>query len=202
MNFATDTALEYDQQTFKKIELSQQTIKQKTFQECIFTQCTLNEIWFDNCKFFKCTFKECDLNLMKVKNSVFSEVSFENTKVVGVNWMEALWGKNNLLGSINFTDCTLNYSTFIGLTLRKMKLIRCIAKDVDFAEADLTQANCTGTDFTDSRFNHTNLTQADFTDASHYNISATENTLKKTRFSLPEAVSLLYSLDIILKDAE
>ena len=81
-----------------------------------------------------------------------------------------------------------------------MTLTRCLAKDVDFAEADLTQANCTGTDFTDSRFNHTNLTEADFTDATHYNISATDNTLKKTRFSLPEAVSLLYSLDIILKE--
>jgi len=200
MNFATDAALEFDQQTFKKLEIRQQTIKQKTFQECIFTQCTLNEVSFDNCKFFKCSFKECDLNLMKVKNCVFSEVEFENSKVVGVNWMEALWGKNNLLGSINFTGCTLNYSTFIGLTLKKMKLIRCLAKDVDFAEADLTQANCTGTDFTDSRFNHTNLTQADFTDATHYNISAVDNTLKKTRFSLPEAISLLYSLDIILKE--
>src|SRR4051812_46431846 len=137
VNFATDTALEYEQQTFKKIELSQQKIKQKTFQECIFTQCTLNEVSFDNCKFFKCTFKDCDLNLIKVKNCVFSEVEFENTKVVGVNWMEAMWGKNNLLGSINFTGCTLNYSTFIGLTLKKMKLIKCLAKDVDFAEADL-----------------------------------------------------------------
>jgi fluoroquinolone resistance protein len=200
LNFATDTTLEYDRVTFKKLDIRQETIKQKTFQECIFTQCTLNEVSFDNCKFLKCTFKECDLNLMKVKNSTFSEVEFENSKVVGVNWMEALWGKSNLLGSINFTDCTLNYSTFIGLTLKKMRLIRCLAKDVDFAEADLTQSNCTGTDFSDSRFHHTNLTEADFTDATHYNISATLNTLKKTRFSLPEAISLLYSLDIILKE--
>ncbi|MBI1276794.1 MAG: pentapeptide repeat-containing protein [Anaerolineaceae bacterium] len=200
LNFATDAAPEYEQQTFKKIELSGQKIKQKIFQECIFIQCTLTEVSFDNCKFFKCTFKECDLNLLKVKNCIFSEVDFENSRVVGVNWMEAMWGKHNLLGSINFTGCTINYSTFIGLTLRKMKLSRCIAKDVDFAEADLTQAICSGTDFTDSRFNHTNLTEADFTDATHYNISATDNTLKKTRFSLPEAVSLLHSLDIILNE--
>jgi uncharacterized protein YjbI with pentapeptide repeats len=200
LNFATDTATEYEQQTFKKLDIKQQTIKKKTFQECIFTQCTLNEVFFDNCKFLKCIFKECDLSLMKVKNSTFSEVTFENSQVVGVNWMEAMWGKHNLLGSINFIGCTLNYSTFIGLTLKKMKLTRCLAKDVDFAEADLTQADCIGTDFTDSRFNHTNLTEADFTDAIHYNISAVDNTLKKTRFSLPEAISLLHSLDIILKE--
>src|SRR4030095_11245766 len=103
LNFATDTALEYEQQTFKKLEIKQQKIKQKTFQECIFTQCTLNEVSFENCKFLKCTFKDCDLNLTKVKNSTFSEVSFENSRVIGVNWMEAMWGKHNLLGSINFT---------------------------------------------------------------------------------------------------
>ncbi len=200
MNFATDTALEYEQQAFRKIDAPQQKIKDKTFRECSFTQCTLNEVAFENCKFFKCTFKECDLNLMKVKNCVFSEVEFENTKVVGVNWMDAMWGKNNLLGSINFTGCTLNYSTFIGLTLKKMKLVRCLARDVDFAEADLTQASLIGTDFSDCRFVHTNLTEADFTDATHYNIPATLNTLKKTRFSLPEAISLLHSLDIILND--
>lgn len=198
MNFATDTVLDYEQVTFKKLDIREQKITQKTFQECIFTQCTLNEVSFENCKFLKCSFKDCDLNLMKVKNCTFSEVEFESTKVVGVNWMEAMWGKNNLLGSINFTGCTLNYSTFIGLMLRKMTLTRCLAKDVDFAEADLTQANCVGTDFTDSRFHHTNLTEANFTDATHYNISATHNTLKKTRFSLPEAVSLLHSLDIVL----
>lgn len=200
MNFATDSALEYEQQTFRKIELAQQKIKQKTFQECIFKECTLTEVSFENCKFYKCTFKDCDLSLMKVKNAIFSEVAFEKTKATGVNWMDAMWGKNNLLGSISFTDCTLNYSTFIGLKLPKLTMVRCIARDVDFAEADLTHANFSGTDFTDSRFNHTNLTEADFTDATHYNISATENMLKKTRFSLPEAISLLHSLDIILKE--
>ena len=111
-----------------------------------------------------------------------------------------MWGNASLLGSINFTDCTLNYSTFIGLKLKKIALTRCLARDVDFSETDLTQANCSGTDFTDSRFMHTNLTQADFTKATHYNIAATQNTLKKTRFSLPEAVALLHSLDIVLEE--
>jgi hypothetical protein len=44
------------------------------------------------------------------------------------------------------------------------------------------------------------LTQADFTGATNYAIAASLNTLKKTKFSLPEAMSLLYSLDIILTE--
>jgi fluoroquinolone resistance protein len=56
------------------------------------------------------------------------------------------------------------------------------------------------TDFSNSRFQHTNLTEADFTGATNYAIAASLNTLKKTKFSLPEAMSLLYSLDIILTE--
>jgi len=44
------------------------------------------------------------------------------------------------------------------------------------------------------------LTEADFTGAKNYAIAASSNTLKKTKFSLPEAMGLLYSLDIVLTE--
>ena len=72
--------------------------------------------------------------------------------------------------------------------------------DVDFAEADLTGANLTHTDFQESRFFKTNLTQADFSHAVRYSIAVHLNTVKKAKFSLPEAMSLLYALDILLVD--
>lgn len=200
MSFATDTEIEYEQKTFRKVDASKQVVKGKSFQECSFINCSLQEISFEGCKFYNCTFKTCDLSLMKVKNTVFADVKFEDTKVVGVNWTEAMWGKNSLLGSLAFTECTLNYSTFIGLKMHKLALVRCMAKDVDFAEADLTQANFEGTELSDSRFHHTNLTEANLSKATNYNIAATNNTLKKTRFSLPEAISLLHSLDIVLEE--
>ena len=73
-------------------------------------------------------------------------------------------------------------------------------RESDFAEADLSLASCTGTDFADSRFLHTDLTEADFVGARNYAISPSLNVLKKTSFSLPEAVSLLYGLDIVLSE--
>jgi fluoroquinolone resistance protein len=200
MNFATDTELEYEQKTFRKIDAPKQTVKGKSFQNCSFVQCDLKEIAFEGCKFRDCTFKGCDLSLMKIKNSVFADVKFEDTKVVGINWTEAMWGKNSLLGSLSFTECTLNYSTFIGLKMHKLAIVRTVAKDVDFSEADLTKATFDETDLSDSRFHHTNLTEANLSKATNYSIAATNNTLKKTRFSLPEAVSLLRSLDIVLEE--
>lgn len=73
--------------------------------------------------------------------------------------------------------------------------------NVNFEEANLSKANCTKSDFKQALFKRTNLTETNFTGALNYAINPQENTFKKTRFSLPEAVSLLYNLDIILEDA-
>ena len=73
-----------------------------------------------------------------------------------------------------------------------------MARNVDFADANLTQADLTGTDFYGSLFLHTDLTEADLTHAQNYHISASLNVLKRTRFSFPEAMSLLAALNIIL----
>lgn len=196
------TPQDYEGQSFKKLTHSQQVVKRKVFQECSFLQCDFKETHFEGCAFRQCTFTNCDLSLVQIKNCAFVDTHFDDCKLVGVNWIDADWSKSALFGPPSFTKCTLNYSTFIGLKLRKVRMVDCIARDVDFSEADLTQAVCTGTDFAESRFVKTNLTEADFTGATHYRIAANLNTLKKTKFSMPEAVSLLYSLDIVLVDAD
>jgi uncharacterized protein YjbI with pentapeptide repeats len=118
--------------------------------------------------------------------------------VIGVNWTEASWPKKGFMCPISFVKCALNYSTFIGLALKRIVIRECMAIDVDFREADLTEADLTHTDFTDSLFIKTNLTEANLTHAKNYKINASLNVLKKTKVSLPEAMSLLHSLDIIL----
>ena len=70
--------------------------------------------------------------------------------------------------------------------------------DVDFREADLSQADFAGTDLSDSLFLATDLTEADLSRACNYRIDPSQNAVKKAKFSLSEAMSLLYSLDIVL----
>ncbi len=55
-------------------------------------------------------------------------------------------------------------------------------------------------DFVGCQFHQTDLSSADFTTARNYFMNAESNKLKKTKFSLPEAVSLLANLDIELKE--
>ena len=74
----------------------------------------------------------------------------------------------------------------------------CSAREVNFAEANLTNGNFNATNFLNSRFSKTNLTRSDFRNSTNYDINPESNLLKKTRFSTPEAMSLLSGLDILL----
>ena len=81
-----------------------------------------------------------------------------------------------------------------------IKIINCAAVDVDFRECNLSNADFNGTDLSDSLFQGTNLTGANFKDAHNFQIDPANNILTKARFSLPEAMSLLYCMDIYLED--
>ena len=199
MNF-TEPQKIYCEQTFEAITLEGGVIEFKDFEECTFRACVFLETRLRGCRFLNCTFQACNLNLIGVKDSTFVNTAFQDSTLRGVNWTEAAWAKRGLFNTLRFGQCVIDHSTFSGLALKQIQLVQCLARNVDFTDADLTQANCTGTDFAQSRFFHTNLTKADFSGASHYAIAANLNTLKKTKFTLPEAVALLYSLDIILSE--
>lgn len=198
VEFSFETNAEYIDQTFKRLQYRSKTIDEVTFDNCTFNNCTFNEVVFKSCKFKDCTFQDCNLWLVRVPGSAFKNTIFKKSKAIGINWVEGAWSKKGLLESIGFIECEVTNSTFIGLSLRKMILTKCVAQNVDFADADLTQASFTGTDFGESRFMHTNLTEADFTDAFHYAIDASQNTLKKAKFSLPEAINILRCMNIVL----
>lgn len=200
MELLSGAQTEFDGQSFAGIAFQKEEVRAKEFYGCVFTGCSFLETAFVGCRFVDCLFKECDLSLCRVVDCSFINTRFQSSQVIGVNWTEASWPKRGLLASIEFADCAISHSTFIGLSLRGIEMSNCVARDVDFAEADLSQANCTRTDFADSRFLHTDLTESDFRGARNYAIDANLNVLKRTKFSLPEAMSLLYSLDIILSE--
>ena len=193
----------YEDQKFNNLIIDKKEIQGITFQNCTFNNCSFRETIFRMCKFRECTFKEGDLSLIQVDGSTFTRTQFEDLKLIGVNWVMGSWGKKEIqqsLKSVDFENCVLNYSTFMGLTLQRSLIRKCIAKEVDFSDADLKLADCTYTDFENSRFSNTDLTEADLRGATNYFIVPHLNILKKTKFSLPDALSLLYNLDIIISD--
>ncbi len=198
MELSLDAGTEYVDQRFKRLICRNQILTRQKFDASTFEHGSFQETVFHGCRFNDCTFTDCDLRLARVPGSSFRNVIFERSNVTGINWADGSWAKSGLLNSIGFRDCDVSYATFIGLDLKKLVMTRCIAKDVDFSDANLTQASCAETDFFESRFVHTNLTEADFTHARNYAIDPSLNILKKAKFSLPEAIALLRGLNIEL----
>jgi fluoroquinolone resistance protein len=188
--------IETSEQSFKDLDLSQVILKSNSFHDCRFERCNFVEAHFQNCRFVNCIFKNCDLSLAQIPNCSFSGTRFENSKVIGINWAQAHWSENALWDPLEFTKCPLSHSTFLGVDLTGIKIRRCEAINVDFRESDLTQADFSFTDLKESLFLSTNLSGADLRYARNYTIDPSQNTINGAKFSLPEAMSLLYSMDI------
>jgi uncharacterized protein YjbI with pentapeptide repeats len=82
------------------------------------------------------------------------------------------------------------------MKLKGTKFVNCKIIECDFVDSDLSNADFSFSDLSGSSFNKTNLSFANFCNSKNYLINPNENFFHKTKFSLPEAVSLLGAFDI------
>ncbi len=198
MNNVKNIKQENVDQTFNKLKAEEKILSGILFDRCHFQQCDFSNAQFIDCRFVDCEWVQCNLSSVKITNSSFSETVFAESKMLGINWTQAKWPLIKIASPIKMYQCNISHSSFFELSLTELTLENCKAHEVDFREADCSQANFTYTDFTNSLFMHTKLIKADFTEAINYTIDVYENDIKKAKFSLPEAVSLLGSLNIEL----
>lgn len=197
-----DSEAHYAEQVFREVHLDHEEFISSEFHDCLFSGCSFAESVFRRCRFVNCTFRECDLSLFRLPDGTLAATRFEESKVVGVNWTEAYWPKAGLGNPLQFSKCALSHSTFIGLRLPGIQIKECLAIDVDFREADLSGADFGGTDLSGSLFGSTDLSEADLSRARNYQINPAKNNLRQAKFSLPEAMSLLHGMDILLIDED
>jgi len=164
------------------------------FTDCYFANCKFFQVNFFNCKFHNCIFENCNLASISIKHTSFSNVKFSDTKLTGIHWSEASVPIDAI-----FRSCLMDYSSFIGVDLRKTELFGCQLKSVDFTETNLSKSNCRYSDFTGARFINTNLEYTDFIGATNYSIHPSGNKIRKAKFSLPDVLSLLDVYDIVIK---
>ena len=136
--------------------------------------------------------------MIKIGQSQFTDVTFEQCKLIGVDWTRAMWSQPRLSASLEFNNSVINDSSFFGLTLDEVKLVECKALEVDFRNGRFCRAQFSYTDFTASLFGKTDLSGADFTEAVNYDIDIFDNKLDKAKFTRYEALRLLNGLDIEL----
>lgn len=188
--------LQFYDKTFEKLNLSEKDFHQATFENCKLIKCDISNANLTNCQFVDCEFLQCNLSMAKINDCLFNNVIFEESKCIGLNWSYAHWPQVKLLSPIQFYHCDISLSSFFGLSLKEITVENCKAHEVDFREADFSDANLSFTDFLGSQFIRTKLISADFTESTNYNIDIELNEIKKAKFSFPEVTSLLKSLDI------
>ena len=202
MGFIINEGSVYTNEVFESADFEQTEFISNEFHDCSFTKCSFPGTIFIRCRFVSCAFLQCDLSLVQIGESSFSDIRFEESKIVGVNWTKADWGRMKFSKPPSFLRCDISHSTFIGLALGGLELKESKAINVDFRDTNLEKANFEGTDFAESLFGKTNLRKADLSEAINYYIVPEENDLKGAKFSLPEAMSLLYNLDIDLVERD
>jgi len=190
------TEEEYYDNEFRALEFKQEELMGVRFYDCTFISCDFSETRFRDCKFSGCTFEGCNLNMIQVLDCEIADARFTGCRLLSVNWTEASWPKIKRAGVLHMEECALNHSTFIGLALPRSVMRNCMAKDVDFRDANFSESDFTHTDFNESLFSATNLEKADFSHARNFAIDPGQNTIRKAKFTMPEATALLYAMDI------
>ena len=191
---------DYFGENFTDMDLSNREILHTEFDGCTFDSCDFSEAMFRKCILTDCRFVKCNLSVAKIDYSKFQGVSFEDCKVIGVDWTKGHWPGFALASPIGFKRCLIDASSFYGMNLKDILIEECRAHDVDFREADLSYSNFSHTDLSNSLFANTNLGNANFFEASNYTIDVHHNELRQAKFCRQEALSLLESLGIELID--
>lgn len=82
------------------------------------------------------------------------------------------------------------------MKMKKTVFVRCLLRQVDFSEADVSQSVFDGCDLADAAFDGTVMEKADLRKAFNYSIDPERNKVKKARFALEGVRGLLNKYDI------
>jgi len=189
----------YNGETFSRLDMTVAKISGSDFEGCTFDKCVFNEAVLTHCRFTKCRFVGCDLSLFKPQNCRFVDVEFVESKLVGVDWTAVGETKTDrTLFSASFDQCVLDYGVLKGLPAKK--LFKCSAREADFTEGDLQEADCRETDFAGATFLRSDLRGANFVGARNYAIDVTRNKVRKARFSWPDAMALTAAFGVVIEE--
>lgn len=191
---------EFDGCQFEKLDVSDSLLSTKYFFSSTFIDCDLSNCDINRCTFRDCEFINCNLSLLRLCDTNLINIKFTNCKLIGIDWTSIVWTKKNTKKRdkfpLSFFNCTLNHSIFIGMDMYSVLFVDSMLKEVGFEDSRLECANFENTDLIGSHFKNTNLIDANLSTAINYTINGSANHVKGAKFSLPEAMSLIYGLEV------
>ena len=135
------------------------------------------------------------MSMVKLSKSKVTHVHFVNCKLIGINFNEC----NDFLFSADFNNCLLDYTSFAGKKIPKIKFTNCSLKESNFSNADLSESIFLNCNLEGTVFNKTILGKVDFTTAYNFTIDPEFNSIKKAKFSRNTIQGLLTKHDIVIE---
>ena len=184
-----------EQQDFKNKNFTTTLLEKAEYDDCTFLNCDFSNTNLSNVIFIDCTFKTCNFSNTILNQTSFRAVHFEDSKLIGVPFNMC----NNFLLAFNFTNCTLNFSSFYNLKIKNSTFNNCNLLEVDFTETDATQSIFENCNFKHAQFNRSILEKVDFRGSKNFIIHPGDNKITKAKFLKEDLIGLLQYYNIIIE---
>ncbi|WP_159635956.1 pentapeptide repeat-containing protein [Erysipelothrix anatis] len=187
-----------EEQHFTDIEMCDESLDDQRYIDCTFENCKFENIELQNTTLLNCTFKKCTIINPTSNFGEVNNASFENCNLIGVSW-GMFTGPSKHRRVLNaITNTFMKYNSFINLSLKKQSFVSNSFQGSSFELCELSEASFKACSLDATTFTNCDLKKADFRDARYYVIDITSNQLKGSKFSFPEALTLLEQTGIII----
>ncbi len=176
---------------FSGLDLQGQDLGGRELTDCTFLNCKLQETRWPRSRLDDCRFERCDLTRMQPRGMLALDLRFTHCKLMGVEWTDL--GRFPQLG---FTDCVLDFASFVGLSLRKTDFVRCQISEANFFDADLREADFSGSDLRGSILRNCKLSGTDFSAATNVFFDPATNESRGAKIPIETAAMLAMQLGL------
>lgn len=105
----------YEDINFKHQKFDKERLPAGEYENCSFSHCVFSKANLSNHRFSACSFNNCDISMAELKSTVIRDVNFKDCKMLGLRFDEC----SSFIITMNFENCTLNFSSFFKLKLKK-----------------------------------------------------------------------------------
>jgi fluoroquinolone resistance protein len=183
----------FEDESFEGIDVAGVDLGGKEFFRCTFRNGRLQETRWPGARLEDCLFQTCDLTGAQPKKLALRGVKFQGSKLMGIDWTEA--GANP---TVEFSDCSLRYCSFVGNNLRATPFRRCAMAEAAFSDVSLVKAIFDECDLAGARFEGCDLAGADFTRSQGVFFEPTKNRVKGARIPLETAALMAMSFGLVV----
>ncbi len=159
------------------------------FEDCVFRGCKFTACLFERCRFLNPKFEGCEMVAGECSDCLFNGVNFSDLRLSAGRWFP-----------LDRADrCTWRICSLMDFELGKFGFSDAVFEDCIIQQCALRKADFRRARFQGTVFSRCDLREADFRGAQGYAIDLETNRLRAARFSFPEVVGLLSSLEIVIE---